>query len=127
MAPQHAAVDMDDVAGLRGAGPQLLDHPGVAPLRDEADVLAVGLLRHGQPKLAGQPRTSLLAMPPRGNSQPVELRPRGGEQEVALVAVGIAGAVELGAAGAVAPLDVVAGGQRARRRAPGRSPAGRGT
>ena len=44
MRAEHAAVEIDDVAGLGGPGPQALDHLGVAAGRHEADVLAVVLV-----------------------------------------------------------------------------------
>ena len=49
VAAEHAAVEVDDLAGLGGAGPQLLDHRGIGAVRHEADVLAVGLVGHRQP------------------------------------------------------------------------------
>ena len=65
VAAEHAAVDMDDLAALHGAGLQALDDVAVAALRDEADVLAVGLLRDGQPELARErPRVCPSAVRP---------------------------------------------------------------
>src|SRR4051812_23950112 len=48
MAPEHAALEVDDIAGLGGAWPQPLDHLGVAACRHEADILAVVLVGHHQ-------------------------------------------------------------------------------
>src|SRR5690606_30732817 len=45
---KHAAVDMDDVAGFRGARLQPLDHIGVPAVRHKADVLAVVLVGDGE-------------------------------------------------------------------------------
>ena len=95
-------------------GLQALDDVGVAALRHEADVLAVGLVGDGQGELARQRAHLGLAIGAEGKHQPIELGARGGEQEVALVALGIAGAAELGAGGPGAQLDVVAGGERVR-------------
>ena len=54
VAAEHAAVDMDDVAGLGGAGHQPLDHRAVVARRHEADVLAVGLFGDAEAELAGE-------------------------------------------------------------------------
>ena len=67
MAAEHPPVDMDDVAGLGGARLQPLDHVGIAAARHEADVLAVVLLRDGEPELARRlARVSALVMAPSG-------------------------------------------------------------
>src|ERR687892_485289 len=92
--PEHPAVDMDDVAGLSGSGTQTLDHLRIAAGRHEADVLAVRLLRHGEPKVARElPRRLLLERAER-ETQKVELLPPGGEQEIALIALLVGGAIK---------------------------------
>ena len=101
---EHAAIDVHDIAGLDGAGPQLLDHVGIAAAGHEADVLAVRLRRHRQRQRRRLPPDLGLGKRAQGKPQPLELSPRRREQEIALVAVGIGGAVQAGAVRAVAPL-----------------------
>ena len=112
VAAEHAAVEIDDVAGLGGARPQPLDHLGVAPGRHEADVLAVVLVGDRKIEAARQlARLGLGAVAER-KAQRIELLARGGEQEIALVALGFAGAVERAAAAGQRPRgDVMAGRQ----------------
>ena len=94
MPAEHPAVEMDDVAGPRRAGPQPVDDVAVAPLRHEADVLAVGLVGDRQAEFAGQrARLALVALAER-KAQPRQLLRRGGVQKIALVALGIGGAIE---------------------------------
>ena len=71
--PEHAAVEVNDIAGSRGFGPELLHQAGIIAVGDEADVLAVGLGRDRQPCLLGQLRTSLLARSPKRETQEIEL------------------------------------------------------
>ena len=58
MAAEHAAVEIDDVAGIGRARHQLLDHVGIAALRHEADVLAVVLVGDRQPEAGAPARAS---------------------------------------------------------------------
>ncbi len=58
MAAETAAIDMHDIARLRRIGPEPQDHVGIAAFRHEADVLAVGLLRHRQSERGGDLRVS---------------------------------------------------------------------
>src|SRR3982074_2567803 len=94
MCAEHAAVEVDDVAGLGRTGLEALDHVGVPARRYEADVLAVVLVGHGESepgaKLA-RPRFGPVA---ERKPQHVELLAGGGEQEIALVALLLAGAVK---------------------------------
>src|SRR6185312_17525526 len=95
MPAEHPAIDMDDVAWLGGARTQTLDHLRVASGWHEADVLAVRLLRHGEPEVARElPRLVLLEGAKR-EAQEAELLARGGEQEIALVALFVCGAIKL--------------------------------
>ncbi len=71
VAAEHAAVEMDDLAGLRGAGPQPLDDVAVAPLRHEADVLAVGLVGDREAELAGERARLVLVAARRAESAAV--------------------------------------------------------
>ena len=92
MAAEHTAVEIDDVAGLGGAGPQPLDHFGVAAGRHEADVLAVLLVGDLEAKAPRQFARLRLAHLAEREAQIIELLARGREQEIALVAIGVGGA-----------------------------------
>ena len=58
VAPEHAAVEIDDLARLRGARLQPLDDVGVAAGRHEADVLAVVLVGDRKAELRAPARAS---------------------------------------------------------------------
>src|SRR5262249_21175771 len=94
VASEHAAGEIDDVAGLGGTWQQPLDHLGVATGRDETDVLTVVFVcdRKTEPprELA---RLRLGAFAER-EAQDVELLGRGREQKIALVTLLVAGAIE---------------------------------
>ena len=95
MPAEHAAVEVDDLAGLHRSGPQPLDDVGIAPGRHEADVLAVLLVGDRAARSAAPVRASrALVMSPSGKRRQIELLARGGKQEIALVALGIARAVK---------------------------------
>ena len=89
VAAEHAAVDVDDVAGLAGAGLEPLDDVGVVPVGHEADVLAVVLVGDGEAELARRRAGLGLGHGAERKAQEVELLARGGEQEIALVALEI--------------------------------------
>ncbi len=111
MRAQHPPVDVDDLARVGGAGTQLLDHRGVVAVGHEADVLAVGLVRHRQPVARRQrPGLGLARQVAEREAQEVELFRRGGEQEIGLVAVRVARGVQFRAMRADLALDVVPGG-----------------
>src|SRR5262249_51922884 len=99
MPPEHAAVEVDDVAGLGGPGLEPLDHLAVAARRTEADVLAVVLVGNRQAEPARQLAGLGLGLVAERETQEVELLARRGEQEIALVAFLLAGAIEAAAAG----------------------------
>ena len=99
MLAEHAAFEIDDVAGARRIRPQLGDDVGVAPLGHEADVLAVGLLGNGEAEFAGEATGLVLRQFAQGETQEIELLGCGGVEEVALVASRIQGAVEAAPAG----------------------------
>ncbi len=110
MASEHPAVEVDDLAGLGGAGPQLLDHRSIGAVRHEADVLAVGLVRHRQPVARRErPRLCLRAQPPEREPQEPELLPGGREQEVALVAHRVRRPVQLRSLDARQPSHIMPG------------------
>ena len=112
VAPEHFAREVDDVAGLGGAGLEPLDHLGVTAGRHEADVLAVVLVGDRQAEAAGQFAGLGLAALAERKAQQLELLARGREQEIALVALLFARPVERAAAvGQHARGDVVAGRQ----------------
>ena len=113
VAAEHAAVDMDDVAGLAAPGQQALDHVAVMAGRHEADVLAVGLVGDVEAELARQrAHLAALASSPSGKRRQRKLLARGGEQEIALVAIGVGGAIERPAAAAVVARDDVMAGRQ---------------
>src|SRR6202035_1047651 len=109
---EHAPLDVDDISGLGGAGPQALDHLGIASGWNEADVLAVLLVGDREIETAGQIAGLGLAALAQGKPQRIELLGRGGKQEIALVALAVASAVERApTARQPARGDVVAGRQ----------------
>src|SRR3984893_1440004 len=91
---EHAPLDIDDVSGLGGAGPQALDHLGIASGGNETDVLAVLLVGDREIETTGQIAGLGLAALAQRKPQRSELLGRGRKQEVALVALAIASAVE---------------------------------
>ena len=112
VAAEHAAVDMDDVAGLGGARQQPLDHLAVVAGGDEADVLAVGLVGDGEAEFVRERAHLRLRQAAEREAQHRELLARRREEEIALVALGIGGAVERPAAlPVVVGDDIVAGRQ----------------
>ena len=80
--------------GLEAPGRKPLDDLAVMARRNEADVLAVGLLGVEEAEPARQLAHLRLWHLAERKAQPLELRARGGEQEIALVALGIGGAIE---------------------------------
>ena len=91
---QHSPVEIDDIAGLGGAGFEPLDDVRVAARRHETDVLAVVLVGDRKAETAGKlPRLPLCLVAQR-KPQHLELLARGGKQEIALVALFLAGAIE---------------------------------
>jgi hypothetical protein len=106
---------MDDLAGAHRARLQLLDDVGVAPLRHEADILAVALVGHGEAELAGHRPGLVLGEVAERKAQEIQLLARRGEQEIALVAIEIDRAEQRPSAADHARAHIVAG--RHRRRA----------
>ena len=109
---QHAAVGVDDLALLHGAGAKAGDKVAVVTLGDEADVLALGLVgeRQAQPVRVGA--GLVLGQGAQGKAEEGQLLPRRGEEEVALVLGLVARPVQLGTGRRPAAVDIVAGGQR---------------
>ena len=125
MLAEHAAGQVDDLAGHLGLGAKLADHAGIIAVGDEADVLAVGLGGDGEAQLGGDFAHLRLGHAAQREAQIIELVLRGREQEIALVARRIGGAVQLGALRALDAADIMAGGEAigaeiARERAAGR-------
>src|SRR5690606_24146606 len=86
MPAEHATVTVHDVARFDRTRAQPRHHVDVAALRDEADILAVGLAGDVQAEPCRvRARLALLERSER-KAQEVELRLRGGKQEIALVA-----------------------------------------
>src|SRR5512144_3115282 len=94
MATEYAAIEVDDIARLGGAGLEPLDHLGVAARRHEADVLAVVLGGHRELELARKLARLRLGPVAEREAQYVELLARGGEQEITLVTLRFTGTVE---------------------------------
>ena len=92
MAAEHAAVEVDDLAAAHRTRLQPLDDVAVLALRDEADVLAVGLVGDGKAEFAGK-RAGLL-LRHLAEREPQERKLLGGRrvEKIALVPVGIGGA-----------------------------------
>src|SRR5207253_884671 len=115
MPAQHPAVEIDNLARLRGAGPQPLDDVGIAPRRHEADVLAVVLVRDRQIEPAGKLADLAFRALAEREAQMLELLARGREQEIALVALQLARAIERAfPVRQPAARDIMAGRQHAR-------------
>src|SRR5205085_5088613 len=109
---EHAAGFVHDVARLSGAGSQALDNVAIAPGGDEADVLAVLLLRDGKTEAARKLARLRFGHVAQRKAQELELLPGGGKQEIALVAVGVAGAIKRPVPTGQAPgRDIMGGGQ----------------
>ncbi|MPL79216.1 hypothetical protein SDC9_25091 [bioreactor metagenome] len=110
MRAQHLARQIDDLARIGGARAQLLDHAGIAAVRHEADVLAVGLVGDRQAVFRGErPGLGLRGEMAEREAQEGQLLGRGREQEIALVAVRIGGAMKLRPGRPDPALDVMAG------------------
>ena len=106
------SVDVDDVAGLDGVGPQPADDVGIAPGRHETDVLAVLLVGDLEAEAPRQFARLRLGHVAERKAQIVELLARGGEQEIALVAIGVGGANQRARpVAAAARRDIVTGGE----------------
>ena len=99
MAPEHTAIDMDDIAGVGGFRLQLGNNIGIFALRHKADVLAVLLIGNGQAEFLGNGAGFRLGQAAEREAQIIDLFLRGGEKEVALVLVGV-DRTEEGAVGA---------------------------
>lgn len=95
MAAQHAAIHMDDIAGLGGTGAQPLDHLRVPARGHEADVLAVRLVGDVEPEFARERARLVLRHTAQGEAQEGELFGRRVEQEIALVALLVGRAMQL--------------------------------
>ena len=114
VAAEHPPLAIDDLAGLRGLRTQLRHHVLVAPVGHEADVLAVGLLRHVKPEGGGHRAHLVLGESAKREAHEVELLLGGGVKEVALVAAHVVGREQAAVAAAVErPRHrVVSGGER---------------
>src|SRR5438309_11131680 len=90
---QHSPVEIDDIAGLGGAGFKPLDDVRVAARRHETDDLAVVLVGDRKAETAGKlPRLPLCLVAPRKPPH-LELLARCGKPATALVALFLAGAL----------------------------------
>ena len=94
MATEHAALQVDDLAGRDSVGLQAVDDVGVAAGGNEADVLAVVLVGDRQIEAMRQRARLALAHVAKRKAYAVELRLRGRKQEIALVTIGVLRAMQ---------------------------------
>src|SRR5262252_2897413 len=112
MAAEHAALEIDNLAGPGGARTQPFDHIGIAAVWHKTDVLAVLFVGNGEPEPASQFARLCLGPIAQREAQQIELCARRREQEIALVALGFTGAIERAAAvGEPARGNIMAGRQ----------------
>ena len=110
MLAQHASLQIDDLARIGGTGAQLFDHAGIIAIRDEADVLTVGLVGDGEAEFRRQrPGLGLAGKPAQRKAQEIQLLGRGREQEIALVTGRIGRHMQLCALFAVKSADIMPG------------------
>ena len=115
MRSQFAPVDMDDRTGFSGPWTKFLDDGRVVAVWDKADVLAVGLVGHGQAVCACEfARLLLGSQVAKRKAQELELFRRRREQKVALIPCQIRGHVQFRSAFAQLPLDVMSSGHAIR-------------
>ena len=76
MTAEHAALFVDDVAGLAGFGAQPLDQLRIGAPRDKANVLAVGLVGDRQAEMPGQRAGLVLGQPAQWKTQEIEFGAR---------------------------------------------------
>ncbi len=107
MLSEQAPVEVDDLPGRFGFRPKPLDQPRIVAVGDEADVLAVGLGRDGEPGFGRDPPHFVLGQVAEREAQEVELLARGSVEEIALVAAGVGALVELRAAAVDGASDIV--------------------
>ncbi len=112
VAADDGAREIDDLARLVRLGAQLAHDAGIVAVRHEADVLAVGLVGHGEVEAFGQRAGLTLRHVAEREAQEVELLGGRAEQEITLVARRVAAAMEFGTGLAQDAADVMAGGQR---------------
>ena len=112
MAGQNFALLIDDVAGLHGAGIELLDNARVIAVRHETDVLAVRLVGNNQPEFNSDLAHIALGHAAQRKAHEIQLLARGAKKKVALVARRIGGDVQFRAVHAVGPSYIMTGGQR---------------
>ncbi len=92
---QDAAVGVDDLADAgRRAGPQRLDDPRIVAIRDETDLLALGLLRSPEAECPRAIADLALRERPDREACALELGRAEIEQEVRLILGGIGAAVQ---------------------------------
>src|SRR5262249_57003355 len=94
MAAEHAAVQIDDLAGSGGARTQPFDHIGITTVWHETDVLAVLFVGDREAEAAGQNAGVPFRATTPSEKQQIERRARLRQQEIALIALRLAGAVE---------------------------------
>ena len=86
--PKNRAIGMHDLARLPALRPQLADDARVIAVGNEADVLTIGLIRHGQAEARRKHPGFALVEAAQREAQEIELLLRGRKQEIALIAGG---------------------------------------
>src|SRR5215469_3998355 len=86
VAAEHATAAVDDVTGLGGLWSQPLDEPRIGPVRHEADVLAVRLVRDRKAETPCRGAGLVLRKVAQRKPQEFQFLPRRCKQEIALVA-----------------------------------------
>ena len=112
MPTQNAAIEMDDVTRRSRLRTQPVDDRGVASLRNETDVLAVGLVGDFEAEASRRRAHLTLLETSQREAQKLELGPGGGEEEIALIATFVGRAVERRTLPADHPPRVMTGGER---------------
>ncbi len=111
MLSKHAAVNMDNISGLRRIRFQPLNDVGIFALGNKADVLTVVLFGNVQSELAREFACLRLGQAAKRKAQKVKLFLSGGKQKVALVAVQIHRTVHCALARFGGGPDIVSGHQ----------------
>ncbi len=109
--PSTSAVEVDDLAGRLGLRPTALHERSIIAVRNEADVLAVGLRRDVEPELRGNPPHLILGQVAERKAHEIELLARRAVEEIALVAARIGALVQLDPTAVDDAPDVMAGRQ----------------
>ncbi len=86
MFPENSTIGMHDLARLRAFRPQLADDARIIAGGNEAYVLTIGFISHGQAKACRKRPGFAFSQGAQREAQKIELFLRGREQEIALIA-----------------------------------------